>query len=887
MKKLKILCWNANGLTNKINELAAILTLQNIDICLISETHDTKETRIKVSGYCYYRSIHPSNTGRGGSAVLIKQEIKHAEDFTIQTTKTQIAAIRVSTKCRVISIASIYNPPRYRLEADEYKNIFDQLSPSFIIGGDFNLKHTFFGSRITNEKGKILYQVMTEEKCHVASTGKPTYWPTDLNKKPDLIDFFVLRNINASYIDIEECLDLSSDHSSIILTLSESVIWKERNLALTNRKTDWDKFKLEIAEDTHLTPIELNEEIIDQEVCQLMDSIQKHALNNTPLSAGKTKTACYPQHILDLIKMKRKSRNKWQQTRDPYHKASWNRIANKLRLEIQRFKIKEVNEYVGNLSYTKSADYSLWKAVKHIKRPITPIPPIKSDLIWIKNNQGKADLFADYLEKIFTPNPPERGESPLPEIPTREIDIEIQPVTTNEIIKTIKNEINCKKAPGFDYITGEILKNLPRKVIVKIKHIVNACFNLRYVPKLWKVAQVIMIPKPGKPVDQCTSYRPISLLPVLSKLFEKLFLKRLHPVIEKRKIIPNHQFGFRKQHSTIDQVHRIVNLIEETLEDGKVCSAVFLDVAQAFDKVWHEGLHYKLKKLLPAKYAELLHSYLSQRHFRVKQDDAYSELKSIKAGVPQGSVLGPILYILYTSDLPEVTGTTTATFADDTAILAVGADNNESIEKITSSLSKLEGWTKRWRIKINENKSIHVDFTNKRLQYIPMKFNGTTIPHANEAKYLGMTLDARLRWKSHVKKKKQEFYLKYRSMYWLLGRCSMLPLECKILLYQQVLKPIWSYGCQLWGCTAESNRQIIQRLQNTVLRNIVAAPWYYRNDDLHRELAIQTVSEVIQNSASNHFLRLQGHPNKVAADVLTSTKSSRRLRRTKPSDLVL
>jgi len=128
-----------------------------------------------------------------------------------------------------------------------------------------------------------------------------------------------------------------------------------------------------------------------------------------------------------------------------------------------------------------------------------------------------------------------------------------------------------------------------------------------------------MIPTPGKPPHEAASYRPISLLPVIIKLFEKLLIKRLKPIIETKTLIPNHQFGFRSKHSTIDQVHSITNIIENALEEKKVCSAIFLDVAQAFDKVWHEGLNYKLRTILPKQYAEILASYLAEIFFRVKQ----------------------------------------------------------------------------------------------------------------------------------------------------------------------------------------------------------------------------------------------------------------------------
>jgi predicted GIY-YIG superfamily endonuclease len=272
-----------------------------------------------------------------------------------------------------------------------------------------------------------------------------------------------------------------------------------------------------------------------------------------------------------------------------------------------------------------------------------------------------------------------------------------------------------------------------------------------------------MIAKPGKPPHEVTSYSPISLLPVMSKLFEKLFLKRLKPVIDRKQLIPDHQFGFRNQHSTIDQVHRITSVIEKSLEEKKVCSTIFLDVAQAFDKVWHKGLMHKLKTMLPEQYSDLLSSYLSDRFFRIKQEDAYSELKEIRAGVPQGSVLGPVLYLLYTCDLPTFENNIVATFADDTAVMAIAETNEETTLKLQRSINIIQEWTNRWKIKLNETKSTHVDFTNKRITHKPLYINNKVVPYADTAKYLGMTLDAKLRWKAHVKKKREELGIRYSS----------------------------------------------------------------------------------------------------------------------------
>jgi hypothetical protein len=141
--------------------------------------------------------------------------------------------------------------------------------------------------------------------------------------------------------------------------------------------------------------------------------------------------------------------------------------------------------------------------------------------------------------------------------------------------------------------------------------------------------------EPGKPLNELTSYRPISLLPIVFKVFEKLLLKRLLPMVENNRLIPSHQFGFRQRHSTIEQTHRIIQKLNEALENKQYCSAEFLDVSQAFDKVlWRTGLLYKLKRSLPLNYFLILKSYLHSRHFLVKVDTEYTELSSVNAGVP-------------------------------------------------------------------------------------------------------------------------------------------------------------------------------------------------------------------------------------------------------------
>ena len=153
-------------------------------------------------------------------------------------------------------------------------------------------------------------------------------------------------------------------------------------------------------------------------------------------------------------------------------------------------------------------------------------------------------------------------------------------------------------------------------------------------------------------------------------------------------------------------------------------------------------------------------------------------------------MLGPVLYLLYTCDIPTIEMGTIVTFADDTAILAVGETIEDAIEKLQTSVNKIHEWTRKWRIKLNEIKSAHVDFTHKNVQHLPDFLNNKKITYSNSAKYLGITLDAELRWRAHVKKKREELEIKYKTMYWLIGRNANIQLHNKLLIYKQVLKPV-------------------------------------------------------------------------------------------------
>jgi hypothetical protein len=204
-------------------------------------------------------------------------------------------------------------------------------------------------------------------------------------------------------------------------------------------------------------------------------------------------------------------------------------------------------------------------------------------------------------------------------------------------LRELKNEIkllNPHRASGIDLIIAQMLKEMPHEGHLNLLYILNAICRLAYWSTPLKQAKIIMIPKPRENPTDVTSYRPINLLPIITKVLEKLLLKRIYKDSNPQAWIPQHQFGFRKAHSTIQQCHRIADIVNKALEEQQYCSAVFLDVSQAFDKAWHPGLMFKIKQTLPPWYFTLLKSYLQDRYFVTTFNNETSSRFPVLSGVP-------------------------------------------------------------------------------------------------------------------------------------------------------------------------------------------------------------------------------------------------------------
>ena len=440
----------------------------------------------------------------------------------------------------------------------------------------------------------------------------------------------------------------------------------------------------------------------------------------------------------------------------------------KIKLETFRKECKEAVEraktdYLTNLgnklSDPNTTQKSYWKIINRVmnkcRAPI--IPPLLANNVFILDCKEKAKLFNDFFCnqcKLVINN----STLPLFNFLTDK-RIDHLTVQNDEILSLIRH-LNPNKASGSDGISGHMLILCDDSIVLPLKIMFKNILETSSYPDIWKRANVTPIfKKNDKQVIK--NYRPISLLPIIGKLFEKIIFNNLYSYLNANNLITKNQSGFRPGDSTSNQLLYLVNEIHEAFENPKSLEvrAVFLDIFKAFDKVWHEGLIFKLKQNgISGNLLNLFKSYLKNRQQRVVINGSYSEYVCIESGVPQGSVLGPLLFLVYINDLENNIKSNIKFFADDTMLFSTVKDPVVSASNLNHDLDLIHQWAHQWKMEFNPDPSkqaTEVLFSCKKVKpnHPQLTFHGTIVTKINDQKHLGLTLDSKLYFEKHVNEK--------------------------------------------------------------------------------------------------------------------------------------
>ncbi len=389
-------------------------------------------------------------------------------------------------------------------------------------------------------------------------------------------------------------------------------------------------------------------------------------------------------------------------------------------------------------------------------------------------------------------------------------------VTKAEVMKVI-SKMEPKKSTGHDEISNKVLKAISNGILTPLTIIINRCIKDGTFPKEWKLAKVIPIHKKGSKEDM-GNYRPISLLPTMSKVIEKILDKQIREYMEENNYFTPNQFGFRKEHETGHILMKAQEKIAQDKRNKETTIGVFLDLKKAFDTVDHQILikkigHYGIN-------TNLIKSYLQNRKQYMDIKGCISGQRTITHGVPQGSILGPLFFILFINDLPLASEMCTLLFADDTTLLLSGKDKEELITNTNNNLRRIKTWFDSNGLTVHAGKTNYMVFnTRKRSQFNGnIKYGKDTLERigegeANETtKFVGIYIDELLKWKTHINKTK---YKITNNLYILSANKHTIPTRIKILLYNSFIKPHMDYGIELWG---KQGQAIMSKLQKKAVR---------------------------------------------------------------------
>ena len=454
----------------------------------------------------------------------------------------------------------------------------------------------------------------------------------------------------------------------------------------------------------------------------------------------------------------------------------------------------------------------------------------------------KANLFNSFLAKQYSiiENNSVLSSSTIPITDQYLANIEFM----KNDIKRIICKLDPKKAHGHDMISIRMLKVSGDAIIESLFKIFKNCLKCEIFPDDWIKGNIVPIFKKGDK-QNIKNYRPVSLLPICSKIFERIIYDNMLKYFLDNNLITPKQSGFRPGDSCINQLLSITHDIFTSFDNGLEVRGVFLDISKAFDKVWHDGLIYKLKQNgIKDKLLCLLIDFLKNRQQRVVLNGQSSSWTKVNAGVPQGSILGPLLFLIYINDLPNGLQSNPKLFADDTSLFSTVQDITTSTVSLNNDLTKISEWAVQWKMNFNPDPSKQAQellFSQKTSSkpYPSLNFNDNPFQQVHFRKHLGLFLDPKLSFDEHI----PCILIKTRKIVGLIRKLQpVIPRAALLTIYKSFLRPHLDYGDVIYDCAFnESFQNKLESVQYNAALVITGAIRGSSREKLYQELGLESL----------------------------------------------
>ncbi|KAL4092463.1 hypothetical protein QTP88_026964 [Uroleucon formosanum] len=697
-------------------------TFKDADIIALQETHvpDDKTNRLKINGF---QLINFSGHPKHGIATYVNHKWPPRLVKCVEGNEHSIG-IQIGD----LSVFNVYKPPSERwttqvLPVSHHPSIFI---------GDFNSHSTDWGYSHTDENGEKLSNWESINHMYLKYDAKQggTFmsgrWGTSTS--PDLC--FVSMGPTGRPLSVNRRIGKQfpkSQHKTVAIDVGINLP-RVNNPELQRwniRKANWSAYSKYVEDNINRI------EPLPENYYRFVKLIKSAACKSIPRGHRKNYIPCWNKECEDLLK--------------EYEVDGSEVSANRLLRSLDEERRKRWHTAMQDLDFTHSSRES-WALL----RKLGAAQPAH------KENCVRANAVSSALFKVSNIKPSKKEKIKIKKLYKEEFDKAEEKsemsrdVKLDEIDLALKN-IKNRKAAGEDGILPEFIKNLGPKGRTWLTKLSTSVLNTCKIPNEWHKSKVIAILKPNKAGDNPKNYRPISLLSVVYKVFERLVLNRIINKLES--IMPKEQAGFLRGRSCSEQVLAITTHVENGFQQKLKSGAVFLDLSSAYDSVWKNGLLFKLAKVINCKtLLRLFERLLSDRSFKVHLDGEISKKKVLQNGLPQGSILSPVLFNVYTADIVK-TNSRKFIYADDICIVKQGKTFEEIENNLGKDLAKIQKYLKTWHLILNASKSAAIAFhlNNREANYkIKINVNGEFIPNEDSPRYLGVKLDRALTFKPHL-----------------------------------------------------------------------------------------------------------------------------------------